>query len=350
MPLHPLVGHSEARRRVAGALAQGRLPHTILVSGPPGVGKQRFALWVAQLLLCEHPGQEPCGECPPCRRVLGLGHPDLHWFVPIPRPKAGDPDKAVDEADDLLGEVMAGRRENPLWTPPDGMASHGVASARLLLRRASLTAAEGGRKVFVVGDAERLVPQESSPEAANALLKVIEEPPRQTWFFLTAADPARLLPTLRSRAAPTRLKRLADAEVRAFLSGLGLKGRDLEEKVAQAGGIIGRATGDGGAAAKGRAAARAVLDAIRTGRGDWVEQALRQAPWQARGEFSTMLAALAQELALDARSGNGGNARLEGLVTSLERVREAQEFAQGNVNPQLLLATLAADLEEALCS
>src|SRR5512135_2763098 len=98
MALHPLVGHQEARSRVARAVGEGIFPHTVLLAGPAGVGKQRFALWVAQLLCCASPGDEPCGTCPPCRKVLNLAHPDLHWFVPIPRPKAGEPDKQVEEA------------------------------------------------------------------------------------------------------------------------------------------------------------------------------------------------------------------------------------------------------------
>ena len=107
----------------------------------------------------------------------GLAHADLHWFVPIPRPKAADPDKAVEEAAQALAEVMEERRTQPLYGPPDGMASHSMASVRLLHRQAALTAVEGGRRVFILGDAERLVPQESSQEAANALLKLLEEPP-----------------------------------------------------------------------------------------------------------------------------------------------------------------------------
>ncbi len=352
MPLLPLVGHLEARRRVAEARRTGRLPHTLLVSGPAGVGKQRFALWVAQLLVCADPGEEPCGTCPACRKVLGLAHPDVHWFVPIPRPKAGDPDKQVDEAEQALVGVMAERRERPLWGTPDGMAIHGVATARLLLRRVTLTSVEGGPKVFVVGTAERLVPQESSPDAANALLKVLEEPPRRTVFLLTTEDPNRLLPTIRSRAVPIRLGRLPDDAVRGFLrEHAGASGAALDRQVAAAEGAIGRALAEDEAAAKAREAAETLLSAIEEGKGRWLERALRQAPWQARGDFSAMLVALGGllgERARDAADGAGPE-RLGRLVTAADRVQTAYEAAQGNVNPQLLMASLAAELEEQLC-
>ena len=214
--IHPLIGHAEARRRLADSVARNRLPQVILVTGPQGVGKQRLGLWLAQLMVCDRPAGEPCGACRPCRQVMGLTHPDLHWLVPIPRPKAGEPDKQVEEASELLAEVMAARREESLYRSADGMASHPIASARLLLRRASLTPVQGGKKVFVVGEADRLVPQESSMEAANALLKFLEEPPADTWIVLTTTEPERVLPTIRSRAVPLRLARLPDALVREF--------------------------------------------------------------------------------------------------------------------------------------
>jgi len=362
MPLHPLIGHRQAKARIVRAHAAGRLPQTILIAGPAGVGKQRFALWVAQLLLCETgrgaSRDEPCGTCAACRKVLNLAHPDLHWLVPIPRPKAGDSDKQVDEAAETLAAVMAERRESGRWGQSDGMAIHGVASARLLLRRAALTSVEGGAKVFVVGDAERLVPQESSPEAANALLKLIEEPPRNTVVLLTSAEPDRLLPTVRSRAIPLRLGRLSSAEVRDYLQREDgkAKGSALEDRVLAAAGAIGR-VGEGGAdAATARQAAQAVLSAATAGKRSWIEHALRQAPWQARGDFSEMLDALGILISERARSARGrseglaeARGRLSGCAEAMAAVEDAREAARGNVNPQLLLASLAGRLEEAMC-
>src|SRR5574342_555498 len=128
MPLRPLYGHEAVRRRLATAARTGRLPQALLLEGPQGVGKQRLALWLAQLLLCEESGEEPCGRCRVCRQVEGLVHPDVHWLVPIARPKATDPDKQVEEAAEALAQAMDERRARSLYVAPDGMASHGLAS------------------------------------------------------------------------------------------------------------------------------------------------------------------------------------------------------------------------------
>src|SRR5262245_31452658 len=126
MPLPPLIGHTQVRQRLARAVRADRLPQVLAISGPAGVGKQRLAVWLSQLVSCQRPDSEPCGRCRPCHLVERLGHPDLHWFVPIPRPKAADPDKAVDEAAQAIAEVLEERRARPLYGPADGMASHSM--------------------------------------------------------------------------------------------------------------------------------------------------------------------------------------------------------------------------------
>ena len=363
MPLPPIVGHLEARARLAEAARSGRLPQVLVISGPPGVGKQRLALWLAQLLVCERRESEPCGRCRPCRLVDGLAFADLHWFVPIPRPKAADPEKAVEEAAQAIAEVLEERRSKPLYGAPDGMASHSMASVRLLHQRAALTAVEGGPRIFIIGDAERLVPQESSQEAANALLKLLEEPPVGSVFVLTTVDPRRLLPTIRSRAVPVRLQRLSDADVREFLKAQvepALSPQALEARVAAAAGSIGDAFGAGEEAGKAYHAADQLLEAVLAGPGAMYERTLRQPPYAARGEFTAMLDALADTLGEAARGVLGQPTRRpvppallrrsdpSSLLHAMARVAEAREAAYGNVNPQILLAVLGEELAEVL--
>ena len=365
--MHPLVGHLEARRSIAEAVRGGKLPQTILVLGPAGVGKQRFGLWVAQRILCRAEGREggkavdvePCGECRECRLVLGLAHPDVYWMIPVPRPKAGEADKQVEEVEEAIAGVLAERREKPLWGAPDGLAGHGVATARLIGRRAVLTTVEGRGRVFLVGDAERLAVQEGQEEAANALLKLLEEPPAGTTFVLTASEPRRLLPTIRSRAVAMRLGRLTDDEVGDFLAthlDPAPKGKDLEERVRRAGGAIGAAlSDDGDEATRAYRDAGAFLEAVLAGPEKRLGAALSQGPFAARGGFTAMLDAMADLLGEAAREAAGGKARraiprglgrrpLDVLLDAQGRVAVAREAAQGNVNPQLLVGVLGVEL------
>jgi DNA polymerase-3 subunit delta' len=346
MPLTPLAGHADLRRELARAVATGRLPQVMLLTGPTGVGKQRLALWLAQRLLCTEPEAEPCGRCISCRRVLDLAHPDVHWLVPIPRPKAGDTDKQVEEAAESLEAAMAERRKAGSWSAPDGMSSHGIASARWLQRRATMKAAEGGWRVFIIGRAERLVPQESSPEAANALLKLLEEPPERALFVLTTAEPGLVLPTIRSRAVPLRMGRLDDTEVAAYATAQGLVA--TAEQVKGARGAIGRLqVSDDGGRGKAIAAARAVLSAASGTAADRATLALKQPIAQARGEFTAMLDALVELLEREAREAAAlpaGRQRTGRAGTAIELVLATREKAQGNVNPQLALGGLVDEL------
>lgn len=339
------MGHEGVKTRLAGAHASGKLPQALLLTGPRGVGKQRLALWLAQLIQCQAPKdglpKEPCGDCRSCRMVLSLQHPDVHWFVPIELGKrggaasSGDVDKQVDLAAEALAEEMTARREEPLYAPVVGLASHPVAAVRLLLSRLALTPSVGKRKVFIVGDAERLIPQLGTEVAANALLKALEEPPADSVIILTAADPNALLPTVLSRVVLVRVARIADSDVTVFAQqSLGVKDQvTLAQRVSAAEGCIGKLFAyDGGGSGKLDLATRFTEAPLL--------YALGQVPFQARGGFTDMLDSLAERLRAEARLGRD----TEKLVEAIAQVMDARDLAQGNINPQLLAAVLAEAL------
>jgi len=343
MPLHALYGHEAVRSRLANAVAAGRLPQSLLIEGPRGVGKQRLALWLGQLLLCEGSARdEPCGTCRGCRLVLTLAHPDLAWYVPLePSRKTGDADKQVDQVEEALSEEMARRREQPLYEAFPGTATHSIATIRLLLRRISLTPALGGWRVVIIGAAERLIPQQANSEAANAVLKVLEEPPPRTVVILTASEPDALLRTIVSRVVRVRLSLVSDSVVTAFVHkelSDHKKGPAISSEVARAAGCIGRLLAPLGPASEPEAAA--FLAASQKDAVARYSHALRQTPYQARGGFTAMLDALLERLRAETLAGGD----TEKLVEAIARVAAARTAAQGNVNPQLLAAVLADEL------
>ncbi|HEU5357500.1 MAG TPA: hypothetical protein VFU45_00165, partial [Gemmatimonadales bacterium] len=156
---------------------------------------------------------------------------------------------------------------------------------------------------------------------------------------------------------------LPDPEVRAFLRSQlspAPSAAEIDARVARAGGVIGRAIDPSDDAARSRQAADALLSAIRGGPGARLERALSQGAFAARGDFTSLLDALAERLLETARTRLGHPAPAgglpaavertdaEGALRALERVRAARDAAQGNVNPQLILATLGAELAGAL--
>ena len=347
MSLHPLYGHDSLVNRLEGAIASGRFPQTVLLTGPAGVGKQRIALKLAEAILCHDDGVNPVGRS--ARQVQELVHPDLHWFVPIVlTKKSSDPQKHVEEAEDRLAEAMAERRENPIYRAPNGQASHSVASARLLQRRVALTPFQAKRKVFILGDADRLIVQESSQEAANALLKVLEEPPADTVLMLTTSVPDALLPTVRSRMVPIRVGPVGDDHVRDFLeSELDMPSDRASRLTSAVAGSIGKAIEAMDAADERNKAAKRFLSAVRDGPAAWAGEALVQPPWGARGGFTAMLDALAVELRSELQTG-AGNGNAGKYLEAVRLVEQHRATAQGNVNPQLALVVLASEMAEIL--
>lgn len=378
MTLPALTGHEETARAVARAFRAGRLPPVLLLHGPPGVGKQRMGLWIGQMLLCRDPGEEgPCGTCRDCRLASRVEHPDLHWYFPVKRPPSrGSPerdDEALEEARIARLEEVRARPLYPTFSPE--LRGLHLGTVRNLRRRASRRPAMGARSLFLIADAEELVAQESSPEAANALLKLLEEPPPDLWFVLTASEPGRLLPTIRSRVTALHLPPLPPARVVDFLTGeADVSAEEAEKAAFLSGGSIGRALGflelDG---------EEAPLESLRRDAFHLLRAALEKAP---SARFSRVLdyppagARTLHELFTSLESwlrdlgraalGDGPEllnrdaadwlervAREKGIhplgaARSVELVEEARTWASGNVNPQLILAALLRGIHREL--
>ena len=352
MPILPLYGHQGLRDRLRDAVGRGALPSSLLLHGPRGVGKQRLGLWLGQLLLCSG-GEPPCGACQHCRYAGDLCHPDLHWFHPRPRLKDADA-SAEDVRDDYADAASERLKAGGLYPPSSGSEGIYVATVRALVQRAAMAPAMARRKVFLIGDAERMVQQEGSDAAANAFLKLLEEPPVGTTIIVTSSEPGALLPTIRSRLVSVRVPPLGDEDVAAFAADPAvartLDGErvpaGVEARVRLAGGAPGALLG---AADRVPAldAARRMLEAVtRGGEAQRRRVAFAQKTSGARGDFTATLHALTGLLHHQAREALRRQDDRLALAASrgMARVEWAKGLAAGNVNPQLVSARLLGEL------
>ncbi|MYD15339.1 MAG: hypothetical protein F4X00_17240 [Gemmatimonadetes bacterium] len=366
-------GHKKLRAALSSALARETLPATVLIHGMPGCGKQSLALWLARIRLCTG-NPAPCDRCTSCRLARRLEHPDIHWHFPLPRPKGNpSPQRLAELLETARHERLAEFRREPLRAE-DGTGVKGIYLAAVLAirRLAHRRPAMSREQFFVVGNAEHLVPQEASPEAANALLKLLEEPPDGSRFILTSSRPDGLLDTIRSRALPIHLPPLSTSEVAAFLEDECNAGPEAANRAASLSqGSIGAALGyldPDGVASRERDQALALLRTIAAGRrADSYRAALEFRPAGARGLLD-LLASLqlwirdlgAAALGRDDRVVNRGElpflretARRLNIVPhrvahAVTQVEEARMLAQANVNPQLFMASLLLALEDTL--
>ncbi len=356
VPLLPLHGHETLRRRLDDAIRRDALPGSLLLQGPMGIGKQRLALWLGQRLLCSGAEPRPCGSCQHCRYAVAGTHPDIHWYFPRPRLKDSDP--SPEDVEDDFRDAVAERTKTGVYQPPPPEDAILIATIRAMAHSAALLPALGARKVYVLGDADRLVVREDSELAAGAFLKLLEEPPPRATIVLTSSEPGALIPTIRSRVVALRVPPLSADAVQAVLEEPAMREalatadvpQRLDEQRQLAGGAPGALLARG-EWADALVRARAMLEAVDAGdRRGQMRVALVQGGAKARGAFSTSLDALTTLIHERARAaverGNANGARA--AARALDAVEEAKERATGNVNPQLITSELLRRLEAVL--
>ena len=207
MTFAQVQGNEDVKQALVGMVDSGRIPHAILFHEDDGGGAFPLALAFLQYLFCRerHDG-DSCGSCPSCGKIAKLIHPDVHFVFPTAAGVLSEQymepmRKLVTEWPDFreaeLAEALGIEGKNSVIA---------VAESRRLLEKLSLSALEGGWRAVVI-----YLPERMNAEAANRLLKMIEEPPAQTQFLLIAHQMERVLTTISSRCQRIRVRPAGEA-------------------------------------------------------------------------------------------------------------------------------------------
>jgi DNA polymerase III subunit delta' len=327
VPFRDLIGQHHARLVLQRALESRKVSHAYLFVGPVGVGRLAAARAFAQALLCAAGGSDACGVCGPCRKVVSGTHPDLRIIAPG-RTETGAERRAV-----------------------------AIDQVRDLKREAAYPPYEGPWKIFIIEDTEQM-----RAEAANSLLKVLEEPPASIVIILLSESTEALLPTLVSRAQLVRFTLVSAKEIAdALAARAGVPAERARFLAAMAGGRVGAALEaaragedafarrqdvlrtldavEGGDVIAGLDAAEAVAkqkDEIER----WLDIALLWyrdlAVWQVMGD-PALLTNLDQRGKVVERA---RRAHPEDLTRTMDAIEQAKAALRRNINPRLVLETL----------
>ena len=211
------LGNAHAVEGLRMAIAAGRLPHSLILAGPQGAGKYTLALMLAMAVECERQPRELwstgqslasyCGVCSNCLRIASAA--DLQGLVD----QAVETREGMRETDKKETRVLIQQHPDVLIVPPDPpQLLIKLGQVRTLIGSAQYLPSEAPRKIFILTAASFM------KEAANSLLKILEEPPDYVHLILCAENPGELLPTIRSRCATIRLGALPVEEVEMLLA------------------------------------------------------------------------------------------------------------------------------------
>ena len=210
-----VIGNGNIARTLASMVDSGRVAHAMLLYENEGSGALALALAYVQYLNCANPsGGDSCGECPSCRQMAKLIHPDVHFVFPVNKgPKTTD-DKPTSESYLKYWRELA--LADPYFSESDLQKAIGieskmgliaVAEAKHIISRLSLASVSDGYKAVIF-----YLPEKMNQETANRLLKMVEEPPEKTIFLFITHAPEKVLQTIFSRCQSVRVMPLTKEE------------------------------------------------------------------------------------------------------------------------------------------
>jgi DNA polymerase III subunit delta' len=216
-----IPGLEETKSKLIQAIRHDHLAHALLIHGPEGSATLPMALGLATYVNCENPGEhDSCGTCGSCLKSGKLIHPDLNFAFPIPSISNKDGDEDTEKKVDLLKLWRSFTLDQPYGNLHDWVTSIGInkqlsiskGASKQLIQALSLKSFEGGYKIMLIW-----YPENMHTAAANAILKILEEPPEKTLFLLVCHHPEQLLTTIMSRTQKISIRAFSDEEIKTHL-------------------------------------------------------------------------------------------------------------------------------------
>lgn len=215
-----IIGHEDIKDKLIQSVRDNRVAHAQLFLGPEGSGKLALAIAYAQYINCTSKQEnDSCGQCPSCRKYNALAHPDLHFIFPTTTNKSvkKDPESEMFQLGwrEYLESCKCYADLSSWYNALDVENKQGIINVRdasTIMKKLNLKAYEAEYKVVIIWMAEKL-----NTQAANKLLKLLEEPPEKTLFILVSENHEELLTTVRSRTMLLKVPKLSIEEVQNAL-------------------------------------------------------------------------------------------------------------------------------------
>ena len=243
MRFRDIIGHDELKRQLAAQIDAGRISHAQLFSGLAGYGTLPMALAYVQYLFCPHRhDQDSCGVCPSCQQISALAHPDLHWVFPVnKREKKSNEVITSDLFIDKWREMWQNRQG--IFTAEEwyesldlGKTMKGLISAKEseeIIKKLSFKSYSSEYKAMIIW-----LPEAMNQEAANKILKILEEPWEKTLFILVSERPDLLLSTITSRTQEVAIGRIDVASLQRVAEEGGIEAQSANTMARLAGGSL----------------------------------------------------------------------------------------------------------------